>query len=140
MWHAGSCVAHVSRSEHPLTSSGSNGADLGPVGRYAWFSALMTRAIWARASAAVWRSVGGLSNIRLHPTAPPRVSAHSVSPTRPVRTNDAKVVGLPELSRFFGIVIRMFVEAGESHRRPHFHAYYQDAAAVFSIDTIECLG
>ena len=34
----------------------------------------------------------------------------------------------------------MFVEAGEPHHRPHFHAYYQDQAAVFTIDTIECLG
>jgi hypothetical protein len=47
---------------------------------------------------------------------------------------------VPELSRFFGIVIRMFVEAGAQHHRPHFHAYYQDGAAVFAIDTVECLG
>jgi hypothetical protein len=47
---------------------------------------------------------------------------------------------VPELSRFFGIVIRMFVEVGGSHHRPHFHAYYQEHAAVFAIDTIECLG
>lgn len=47
---------------------------------------------------------------------------------------------VPELSRFFGIVIRMFVEAGGSHHRPHFHAYYQDHAAVFAIDTLESLG
>lgn len=47
---------------------------------------------------------------------------------------------MPELSRFFGIVIRMFVEAGGAHHRPHFHAYYQGQAAVFAIDTIECLG
>jgi hypothetical protein len=49
-------------------------------------------------------------------------------------------LGVPELSRFFGIVIRMFVEAGGQHHRPHFHAYYQDHAAVFAVDTIECLG
>ena len=47
---------------------------------------------------------------------------------------------MPELSRFFGIVIRMFVEAGGPHHRAHFHAYYQDQSAVFAIDTIECLG
>jgi len=47
---------------------------------------------------------------------------------------------VPELSRFFGIVIRMFVEAGGQHHRAHFHAYYQDQAAVFAVDTIECLG
>jgi hypothetical protein len=47
---------------------------------------------------------------------------------------------MPELSRFFGIVIRMFVEAGGQHHRPHFHAFYQDHTAVFAIDTVECLG
>jgi hypothetical protein len=47
---------------------------------------------------------------------------------------------MPELSRFFGIVIRMFVEAGGQHHRPHFHAFHQDNAAVFAIDTVECLG
>lgn len=47
---------------------------------------------------------------------------------------------MPELSRFFGIVIRMFVEAGKAHHRPHFHAYYLDHAAVFAIDTFACLG
>jgi len=47
---------------------------------------------------------------------------------------------MPEISRFFGIVIRMFVEPGVPYHRPHFHAYYQDAAAVFAIDSVECLG
>jgi len=47
---------------------------------------------------------------------------------------------MPELSRFFGIVIRMFVEVGGPHHRPHFHAYYQNHTAVFAIDTIECVG
>ena len=46
---------------------------------------------------------------------------------------------MPELSRFFGIVIRMFVEAGAPHNRPHFHAFYQEHAVVLAIDTIECL-
>ena len=44
---------------------------------------------------------------------------------------------VPELSRFFGVVIRMFVEAGEPHHAAHFHAYYQNATAVFTIDPIE---
>ena len=47
---------------------------------------------------------------------------------------------VPELARFFGIVIRMFVEPGGPHHRPHFHAYYQDAAAVFAVDTVELIG
>jgi hypothetical protein len=46
---------------------------------------------------------------------------------------------LPEIARFFGIVIRMYVEAGGPHHRPHFHAYYQDAMAVYAIDLIEVL-
>ena len=46
---------------------------------------------------------------------------------------------MPELSRFFGIIIRMFAEAGESHHRPHFHAYYQEHASVFGIEVIEPL-
>lgn len=47
---------------------------------------------------------------------------------------------MPEISRFFGIVIRMFLEAGEPHHRPHFHAYHQEGSAVFAIDSLECLG
>ena len=47
---------------------------------------------------------------------------------------------MPELSRFFGIIIRMFSEAGASHQRAHFHAYYQEQSAVFALDTIERLG
>ena len=46
---------------------------------------------------------------------------------------------MPELSRFFGIIIRMYMEAGGPHHLPHFHAYYQDAAAVFSLDPIELI-
>jgi len=41
---------------------------------------------------------------------------------------------MPELSRFFGIIIRMFVEIGGAHHRAHFHAYYQDDVAIFGID------
>ena len=46
---------------------------------------------------------------------------------------------MPELSRFFGIIIRIFVETGGQHHRAHFHAYYQEHAAVFTVDTLECL-
>jgi hypothetical protein len=46
---------------------------------------------------------------------------------------------VPEISRFFGIIIRMFMETGVQHHRAHFHAFYQEHAAVFSIDSIECL-
>jgi hypothetical protein len=46
---------------------------------------------------------------------------------------------MPELSRFFGIVIRMFVEAGGPHHTPHFHAYYQDHVGIYIITPIERL-
>src|SRR6266404_850973 len=39
---------------------------------------------------------------------------------------------MPEISRFFGIVIRMFMEVGAPHHHPHFHASYQDALATFA--------
>ena len=44
---------------------------------------------------------------------------------------------MPELSRFFGIIIRMYMELGVPHHKPHFHAYYQGSTAVFSIDPVE---
>ena len=40
---------------------------------------------------------------------------------------------MPELSRFYGIIIRMFSEPSARHHSPHFHAYYQEHIAVFSI-------
>ena len=46
---------------------------------------------------------------------------------------------MPEIARFFGIIIRMFAEPGAQHHRPHFHAYYQDDVAVYAIDAIELL-
>jgi hypothetical protein len=46
---------------------------------------------------------------------------------------------MPELSRFFGIIIRMYMEAGEPHHLPHFHAYYQDDVAVFSLDPVDLI-
>jgi hypothetical protein len=47
---------------------------------------------------------------------------------------------MPELARFFGIIIRMYAEAGGRHHRPHFHAYYQGEAAVYGLDPIELIG
>jgi hypothetical protein len=46
---------------------------------------------------------------------------------------------MPELSRFFGIIIRMYLEAGESHHLPHFHAYYQGESAVFGFRPVELI-
>ena len=46
---------------------------------------------------------------------------------------------MPEISRFHGIVIRMFAESGVSHHLPHFHAYYQSKASVFSLEEISVM-
>jgi Domain of unknown function (DUF4160) len=46
---------------------------------------------------------------------------------------------MPELSRFFGIIIRMFVEVGGPHHHPHFHAYYQDDVAIFGIEPVDSI-
>jgi len=46
---------------------------------------------------------------------------------------------VPELSRFFGIIIRMFMEVGGPHHTPHFHAYYQEDVGIFSIDPVELI-
>lgn len=43
---------------------------------------------------------------------------------------------MPELSRFLGIVIKMFYS---DHNPPHFHAVYGEFAASFSIETLEVL-
>lgn len=46
---------------------------------------------------------------------------------------------MPELSRFFGIIIRMYAELGVPHHTAHFHAYYQDDVAIYGIDPAELL-
>jgi hypothetical protein len=43
---------------------------------------------------------------------------------------------MPELSRFYGIIIRMFAELSERHSLPHFHVYYQEYDAVFSFSPV----
>lgn len=40
---------------------------------------------------------------------------------------------MPEISRFLGIVIKMFFS---DHAPPHFHAEYGDYKAIFSIDDL----
>jgi len=37
---------------------------------------------------------------------------------------------MPEISRFFGIIIRMFYD---EHNPPHFHAEYRGEQAVFDL-------
>jgi hypothetical protein len=46
---------------------------------------------------------------------------------------------MPELARFYGIIIRMFVEVGERHHRPHFHAISPNGEAVFALDDLAIL-
>ena len=43
---------------------------------------------------------------------------------------------MPEISRFLGIIIRMFYN---EHNPPHFHAYYNDFKAEISIETLEII-
>ncbi|WP_149241838.1 DUF4160 domain-containing protein [Dyadobacter sp. 32] len=43
---------------------------------------------------------------------------------------------MPEISRFLGIVIRMFFD---DHNPPHFHAEFQEFKAIIEIDTAELL-
>lgn len=46
---------------------------------------------------------------------------------------------MPEICSFFGIIIGMFAEPGAPHHRTHFHAYYQNHVAIFSIDKVELI-
>ncbi|MBI4626678.1 MAG: DUF4160 domain-containing protein [Verrucomicrobia bacterium] len=46
---------------------------------------------------------------------------------------------MPELSRFYGVIIRMYAEPSERHHLAHFHAYYQEQVAVFSISPVASL-
>jgi len=46
---------------------------------------------------------------------------------------------MPEICRFFGVIIRMYWEPDAPHSAANFHAYYQGEAAVFSIDSVELI-
>ena len=46
---------------------------------------------------------------------------------------------MPELARFYGIIIRMFAEPSAPHHQPHFHAYHQDAVGIFGIAPVELI-
>ncbi len=41
---------------------------------------------------------------------------------------------MPEISRFYGIVIRMYYD---EHNPPHFHARYGDDEGVVQIDSVQ---
>lgn len=46
---------------------------------------------------------------------------------------------MPELCRFFGVVIYMYREIGGRHHFPHIHAQHGNFKAVFNIDTAELI-
>ena len=43
---------------------------------------------------------------------------------------------MPEISRFFGIVVRMYFD---DHNPPHYHAWYIGQEARVGVDTIDVL-
>lgn len=43
---------------------------------------------------------------------------------------------MPEISRFYGIIIRMYFE---DHNPPHFHAEYQGFKAEYEIESLKLL-
>ena len=45
-------------------------------------------------------------------------------------------ISMPEISRFFGIIIRMYYN---DHQPPHFHAHYGEYQAELTIETLEIL-
>jgi hypothetical protein len=47
---------------------------------------------------------------------------------------------MPEIARFFEIVIRMLAEPAAPHHRPHLHVFYQDDVGIVAVDTVELIG
>ena len=45
---------------------------------------------------------------------------------------------MPTISMFYGIIIRMYFAPGE-HNPPHFHAYFNEFKASFSLDSIDII-
>ena len=41
---------------------------------------------------------------------------------------------MPELSRFYNIVIKMIYDDNSQHHKPHFHVYYSEYEASVGID------
>lgn len=41
---------------------------------------------------------------------------------------------MPVLSMFYGIIVRMYNEAGEKHNMPHIHAEYSGEEVVIDLD------
>jgi hypothetical protein len=45
---------------------------------------------------------------------------------------------MPEIARFYGILIKMYFSLSE-HGTPHFHAIYGEYVGVFAIESLELL-
>jgi hypothetical protein len=41
---------------------------------------------------------------------------------------------MPEISRFYGIIIKMIFSDDAQHHKPHFHVYYNEHTASIGID------
>jgi hypothetical protein len=50
--------------------------------------------------------------------------------------DDVSLSEMPEISRFYGIIIRMYFQ---DHNPPHFHAEYQGMKAEYDIRTLDLL-
>ncbi len=50
--------------------------------------------------------------------------------------DDVSLSEMPEISRFYGIIIRMYFQ---DHNLPHFHAEYQGMKAEYDIRTLDLL-
>jgi hypothetical protein len=46
---------------------------------------------------------------------------------------------VPDIARFYGIILRMYSEAGGQHHRTHLHAYAAGTQGVVAVDRIEIL-
>jgi hypothetical protein len=49
---------------------------------------------------------------------------------------DEIIIPMPEISRFFGIIIAMYYD---DHQPPHFHVRYGDDKAIVSIESLSLL-
>ena len=49
------------------------------------------------------------------------------------RAPPGKGTGMPELSRFYGIVVRMYFDDDQQHSSPHIHVYYGSMDASYSL-------
>lgn len=45
-----------------------------------------------------------------------------------------EVANMPEISRFYGMIIRMYCEKGEKHNTPHIHVVYGDYEAQIALN------